>query len=70
MSKYIDIVFDGPPSATSGRFIEVEDDQGRSVSFGEWVQRPNGQWAIRVTRGDALAAMPSRCVAGGDDDGR
>ena len=25
---HIDIVFDGPPSHQSGRFVEVEDDKG------------------------------------------
>ncbi len=36
---YIDVVFDGPPGPESGRFVEVEDDQGKSVEVGEWVQR-------------------------------
>lgn len=34
--QYMDIVFDGPPSHESGRFVEVEDDQGRSRQVGEW----------------------------------
>lgn len=46
---YIDIVFDGSPSHTSGRFVEVEDSTGRSVSVGEWLQRPDGYWALRIT---------------------
>ncbi len=32
------IRFDGPPSHVSGRFIEVEDDRGRSIKVGEWRQ--------------------------------
>lgn len=39
--NYIDIVFDGAPSPIdgppAGRFIEVEDMAGRSISIGEWV---------------------------------
>ena len=31
------IVFDGPPSHESGRFVEVELDE-KSISLGEWVQ--------------------------------
>jgi hypothetical protein len=33
MTKYIDVVFDGPPDHESGRFVEAEDDQGRSLSL-------------------------------------
>lgn len=33
------IVFDGPPSHESGRFVEVENRFGRSVRVGEWVQK-------------------------------
>lgn len=38
-SGYIDIVFDGPPSHESGRFIEVENAQGASIRVGKWVRR-------------------------------
>ena len=47
MTKYLDIVFDGPPSHESGRFVEVENDKGESVKFGEWVHRPDGFWVLR-----------------------
>lgn len=46
--KYIDIVFDGPPSHESGRFVEVEDETGKSINFGEWLKRPDGYWALRI----------------------
>jgi hypothetical protein len=45
---YIDIVFDGPPSHESGRFVEVEDAEGKSISVGEWIDRGNGLWALRL----------------------
>lgn len=48
MTKHIDIVFDGPPGPESGRFVEVEDDAGKSISFGEWVKREDGYWALRL----------------------
>lgn len=46
--RTIDIVFDGPPGPESGRIVEVEDDSGRSISVGEWIERPDGHWALRL----------------------
>ncbi len=54
-STHFDIVFDGPPSALAPRFVEVEDDQRRSISLGQWVERDDGYWVLRVTP-DSLAA--------------
>ncbi|AEQ20955.1 hypothetical protein E3_0420 [Rhodococcus phage E3] len=51
--RYIDIVFDGPPTHESGRFIEVEDETGASISFGEWVDRGDGTWALRIAGSEA-----------------
>lgn len=45
--RMIDIVFDGPPGAESGRFVEVECD-GAGIAIGEWVSRPGGYWALRL----------------------
>ena len=47
MTDYIDIVFDGPPGHVTGRFVEVENSAGASISFGEWVHRHDGYWVIR-----------------------
>ena len=44
----INIIFDGPPE--SGRFIEVETDNGESINAGEWIDRGDGMWALRITR--------------------
>ena len=62
MSDYIDFVFDGPPGPGSGRFIEVEDSNGTSISIGEWIQRPDGLWALRIPRGslEVGSAFPDR----------
>lgn len=52
-TKHIDIVFDGPPSHESGRFIEVENELGQSISFGKWVERSDG-WVLRIPSHAAL----------------
>lgn len=39
------VVFDGPPSHESGRFVEVERN-GQSVSVGEWNEREDGLWEL------------------------
>ncbi|KKM90214.1 hypothetical protein LCGC14_1240940 [marine sediment metagenome] len=41
------IRFDGPPSHVSGRFIEVEDDRGRSIKVGEWRQ-DGSDWLLVI----------------------
>jgi hypothetical protein len=50
-AEYIDVVFDGPPDATA-RFMEVESPAGRSIRVGEWINRGNGEWALRIRHGD------------------
>jgi hypothetical protein len=47
MSK-IDIVFDGPPGPVSGKFVEVEDAHGHGLDRGEWVEREDGFWVLRM----------------------
>ncbi|MFC4852771.1 hypothetical protein [Actinophytocola glycyrrhizae] len=47
-ARAINIVFDGPPSHEGPRFVEVEDDAGRSIRVGEWVPRDDGYWALRI----------------------
>ena len=45
----INVIFDGPPGPESGRFVEVETDDGHSINAGEWIERPDGLWALRIT---------------------
>ena len=45
----INIIFDGPPSHESGRFVEVETDDGKGINAGEWIERDDGYWALRIT---------------------
>lgn len=45
--SHIDIIFDGPPGPDGGRFVDVENADGQSIGFGEWIERPDGFWALR-----------------------
>lgn len=49
------VVFDGPPGHESGRFVECETADGRSVSVGQWHERPDGFWELRIA--DRLATL-------------
>ena len=42
------IVFDGPPGPEAGRFVEVEDEHGKSITAGEWRQRPDQLWELVI----------------------
>lgn len=65
MEAHIDIVFDGPPGPDGGRFVEVDDASGRSISCHTWLQRPDGNWVLRITPAEfakaAEAPVPKRC---------
>lgn len=61
------LVFDGPPGHQSGRFIEAEDAQGRSIKAGEWRNRGDGTWELRLGRdlstdGQALTARQAEAL--------
>jgi hypothetical protein len=49
----INILFDGPPSPEGGRLVEVETDDGKSIKAGEWIERPDGLWALRILTSQA-----------------
>jgi hypothetical protein len=48
-TRAINIIFSGPPSPTPGLFVEVEDDEGRSIRCGEWLERDDGLWSLRIS---------------------
>jgi hypothetical protein len=31
--------------------VEVEDDQGRSIRYGDWVERDDAAWVLRIGTG-------------------
>lgn len=69
MNQAINIIFDGPPSSQTGRFVEVETDDGNSINAGEWIEREDGLWVLRITElpknlqqgVEADAQKPCRC---------
>lgn len=48
MKQAINIIFDGSPSHESGRFVEVETDDGKSINAGEWIDKGDGYWVLRI----------------------
>ena len=53
MKRKLHIVFDGPPAHESGRFVEVEDANGKSVNtINGWEQRSDGLWQLVLTDAD------------------
>jgi hypothetical protein len=67
--SFVDVVFDGPPSHESGRFIECEDARGHGIRAGEWIDRGNGYWALRIpTNIPAPASEPTEGVAFTEDE--
>lgn len=51
-SSYVDVVFTGPPDVRPAEFVEVEDADRRSIRYGEWLQRDDGYWVLRIPRAD------------------
>lgn len=54
----IDIVFDGPPGPESGRFIETETVDGHGIGVGEWIDRGDGTWALRLPVATSAVRRP------------
>jgi hypothetical protein len=56
--EFVDVVFDGPPGPVCGRFVECEGPDGRSVRVGEWIDRGDGFWALRIPVGGSAGGAP------------
>lgn len=65
--KKIRIVFDGPPGPESGRFVEVEDESGKSIRLGEWVKEGDF-WYLEFP--DLKAALAEKEKAHNEEMGR
>jgi len=51
---HIDVVFGGPPHHDRSRFVTIEDERGRIVDIGRWLQRPDGYWVLRISRDEMM----------------
>lgn len=68
---FFDVLFDGPPAHVSGRFVEVEDENGKSIRVGRWIDRGDGLWALRIgLRESALETALRELVEDIDDTKR
>jgi hypothetical protein len=47
-TSHVDVVFTGPPRPEPPGFVEVEDDEGRSTRYGQWLQRDDGAGVLRI----------------------
>lgn len=52
LAPFVDVVFDGPPGHEAGRFVEVEDETGKSIVFGQWMEplKAGDYWRLRIPR--------------------
>lgn len=48
MADYIDILFDRDPGHEAPRLVDVVDSSGHEIAIGQWVERPDGLWALRI----------------------
>ncbi len=60
--KTMDIVFDGPPGPVAGRFVEVENEDGASISIGAWIERGDGFWVLRIPTTDKLVRVLGKAL--------
>jgi len=54
--KYIEILFDGPPSPEQKSLADVNAPSGASMDIGEWIDKGDGLWALRITPADIAEA--------------
>ena len=71
----LNIVIDGRPGIAhdgaaiqpeGGRFVDVENDFGESVSVGEWSENGDGTWTLRIEE-IPQSAIPHMHDARGND---
>ena len=60
MKDWIDIVFDGPPNLSGPRFIEAQNPERQSIDAGEWIERDDEFWVLRIPRQPTLKRRLAR----------
>lgn len=67
--NFVDFVCDGLPGPNGCRFVELEDRHGHSIGIGEWVERPDGLYALRVPIANPpyplFCRTPAKCAGNG-----
>jgi hypothetical protein len=63
MAKFIDIVLADDPDSALMKFVEVEDENGRSVEVGEFFQREDGYWVLLLMPRDMEQLDPEEIKA-------
>ena len=58
----IRLLFDGPPGPECGRFVESEDENGKSINAGEWSQQGE-YWVLTIPGDPELKADRDRLQA-------
>ena len=53
----IKVIFDGPPSHESGRFVEVHNLYDEGIKIGEWNERDDGLWELVIKDISGLPKM-------------
>jgi hypothetical protein len=61
-TSYVDIVFAGPPGPEPPRYVEIEDEYGRSMRYGQWVEREDEVWVLRIPSVRESNAQPPPSV--------
>ena len=52
----IRVVFDAPPGRDMPTLVTVEDEYGRSITGGQWRERPDGYWELVFRTAPVLAS--------------
>ena len=67
-TEFFDIVFASRPSGEpgSGQFVEVEDNQGQSISVGQWIDRADGYCCLRIPVGEEGESQREDRIMGAD----
>lgn len=56
----IRVVFDAPPGRDMPTLVTVEDEYGRSITGGQWRERPDGYWELVFRTAPVLAGRGAR----------
>lgn len=47
-TAFVDVVMSGFPDHAPPHFIELDNESGHSIEYGEWIKRADGQHVLRI----------------------